>query len=62
MKFRSLTLKEFINYKKMCLIYIIKFIIWLRHYATRWKVLGSIFDKVSGLFSIYLILPGALWP
>jgi hypothetical protein len=34
-----------------------------RHYATSWKVAGSIIDEVIGFFfSIYLILPAALWP
>jgi hypothetical protein len=32
---------------------------WLRHYATSWKVAGSILD-VIGFFSIDLILPAAL--
>jgi hypothetical protein len=35
---------------------------WLRHYATSRKVGGSIPDVVTGFFSMYLILPGALWP
>jgi hypothetical protein len=34
---------------------------WLRHYAASRKVAGSIPDKVIRFFSIYLILPAALW-
>jgi hypothetical protein len=34
---------------------------WLRHYAARWKVTGSIPDQVMDL-SIDLMLPAALWP
>jgi hypothetical protein len=34
--------------------------LWLRHYATNRKVLGSIPDEV--MFSIYLIPPAALGP
>jgi hypothetical protein len=33
-----------------------------RHYATSRKVLGSILDEITGFFSIYPILPAALWP
>jgi hypothetical protein len=33
---------------------------WLRHYATSQKVARSSPDEVD--FSIYLILPAALWP
>jgi hypothetical protein len=33
---------------------------WLRHYATSRKIAGSIPDEGIG-FSIYLILPAALW-
>jgi hypothetical protein len=32
------------------------------HYATRRKVAGSIPDEFIGFFSIYLILPAALFP
>jgi hypothetical protein len=32
----------------------------LRHYATSWKVTGSISDEVNEFFSIYLIIPAAL--
>jgi hypothetical protein len=32
------------------------------HCATSRKVAGSILDEVNGFFSIYLILPAALWP
>jgi hypothetical protein len=35
---------------------------WLRHYATSRKVAGSIPDQVIGFFSIYRLLPAALWP
>jgi hypothetical protein len=31
----------------------------LRHYATGWKVVGSILSEVIGYFAIYLILPAA---
>jgi hypothetical protein len=34
---------------------------WLRHYATRRKVVSSIPDEVIR-FSVELILPAALWP
>jgi hypothetical protein len=33
----------------------------LGHYATSWKVMGSI-PTVVIRFSVYLILPAALWP
>jgi hypothetical protein len=33
---------------------------WLRHYASNWKVTGSIQDEV--IFLMYLILPAALGP
>jgi hypothetical protein len=32
---------------------------WLRHYATSRKVAGSSTDEVD--FSIYVVLPAALW-
>jgi hypothetical protein len=35
---------------------------WLRHCATSRKVAGSSLDEVDFFFSIYLILPAALWP
>jgi hypothetical protein len=31
------------------------------HYATSRKVAGSVPDEVTGFFSVYLILPAALW-
>jgi hypothetical protein len=34
---------------------------WVRHYATSWKVKGSIPNKVTGFF-IWPIFPAALWP
>jgi hypothetical protein len=34
---------------------------WLKYYATSWKVMGLSPDEVD-FFSIYLILPGTLWP
>jgi hypothetical protein len=34
---------------------------WLGHYATSWKVAGSIPDVV-GFFNWDLIIPAALWP
>jgi hypothetical protein len=34
----------------------------LRHYATSRKVTGLIPDEVIEFFSIYLVLPAALWP
>jgi hypothetical protein len=36
---------------------------WLRHYGTSQKIMGSITDESIGFldFSIYLILPVALW-
>jgi hypothetical protein len=36
--------------------------VWLRQYATNWKVAGSRPDKVNEFFSIYLIHPAALDP
>jgi hypothetical protein len=35
---------------------------WLRYYATSRNVAGSIPDKVTGFFSVNLILPAVLWP
>jgi hypothetical protein len=34
---------------------------WFRHYATNRQVTGPVPDEVIGFFSIYLILPVALW-
>jgi hypothetical protein len=34
---------------------------WLRRYATIRKVVGSSPNEVNMFFSIYLILPAALW-
>jgi hypothetical protein len=34
---------------------------WLRHYATSRKIMGLIPDEVTRFFSIYLIIPAALW-
>jgi hypothetical protein len=35
---------------------------WLRCCATSWKITSSYHDEVTGIFSIYQILPPALWP
>jgi hypothetical protein len=35
---------------------------WLRHYTKSRKVTGSIPDEVIEIFSIFLILPAAIWP
>jgi hypothetical protein len=37
-------------------------VVWLGHYATSRKVMGSRPDEMNGFFSIYLILPAALDP
>jgi hypothetical protein len=39
-----------------------EFLSFLRHYATSRKVAESNPDEVDFFFSIYLILPAALWP
>jgi hypothetical protein len=34
----------------------------MKHYAVSWKAAGSNPDEFIGFFSVYLILPAALWP